>query len=241
MCYESHTTLHQTCREVSPMSLHVSYSTWQLFPGALELAALGRDLCSVPWLSAGSVLASPQSLVQRQDRSDLRPSYYPMQAAREDLLWLGIMPLNLGWWDVGLRRQFSQSPLNEHLVHCGSLGKPFLTHDETHIAGPSLTSLPPLSGLHHNRTGYGAQRAAQRKRLERCNRVVCSTPQVSFATGCLPHTEKNQTPTQASIISMREKLGTEMGAGSLDMFPHTHSFALNIQELQLGPSKKYSS
>lgn len=67
---------------------------------------------------------------------------------------------------------------------------------------------------------------------------VYSAPQVSFATSCLPHTEKSQTPTQASIISMREKLGMEMGAGSLDSFHHTHSFALNIQEFKPVPSKK---
>lgn len=37
---------------------------------------------------------------------------------------------------------------------------------------------------------------------------------------------------------MREKLGMEMGAGSLDSFHHTHSFALNIQEFKPVPSKK---
>lgn len=37
---------------------------------------------------------------------------------------------------------------------------------------------------------------------------------------------------------MREKLGIEMGAGSLDIFPHTHSFALNIQKFKPVPSKK---
>lgn len=37
---------------------------------------------------------------------------------------------------------------------------------------------------------------------------------------------------------MREKLGMEMGARSLDIFPHTHSFALNIQEFKPVPSKK---
>lgn len=86
-----------------------------------------------------------------------------------------------------------------------------------------------------------AQRAAREKTLERCNHVVYSAPQVSFATSCLPRTEKSQTPTQASIISMREKLGTEMAAGSLDILPHTHSFALNAQEFKPVPNKKNSS
>lgn len=76
------------------------------------------------------------------------------------------------------------------------------------------------------------------KKIEAQSCGVYSALQVSFASSCLPHTEKSQTPTQASIISMREKLGMEMGARSLDIFPHTHSFALNIQEFKPVPSKK---
>lgn len=40
---------------------------------------------------------------------------------------------------------------------------------------------------------------------------------------------------------MREKVGIEMGAGSLDVFPHTHSFALKIKKFKPAPVKKYSS
>lgn len=83
-----------------------------------------------------------------------------------------------------------------------------------------------------------AQKTAQEKKLRRCNHVVCPALQVVFAASCLPHTEKSQTPTQASIISMREKLGKEMGAGSLDICPHTHSFALNTHKFKSVPSKK---
>lgn len=43
---------------------------------------------------------------------------------------------------------------------------------------------------------------------------------------------------KCSAISTREKPGTEMGAGSLDIFPHTHCFALNIPEFKPVPSKK---
>lgn len=71
--------------------------------------------------------------------------------------------------------------------------------------------------------------------------MVYSAPEVSFATSRLPHTEKSPTPTQASIIAMREKVGIEMGAGSLDVFPHTHSFALKIKKFKPAPVKKYSS
>lgn len=68
-----------------------------------------------------------------------------------------------------------------------------------------------------------AERTVREKKLERHHHGVYSAPQVSFATSCLTRGEKFLTPTHASIISMREKLGTEMGAGSLDIFPHTHS------------------
>lgn len=82
------------------------------------------------------------------------------------------------------------------------------------------------------------QRMVWGKKLEMQSCGVYSALRVSFATSCLPNTEKSQTPTQASIISMREKLGMEMGARSLDIFPHSHSFALNIQEFKPVPSKK---
>jgi len=36
---------------------------------------------------------------------------------------------------------------------------------------------------------------------------------------------------------MREKLGMETEAGRLDIVPHTHCFALNIQEFKPIPSK----
>lgn len=68
-----------------------------------------------------------------------------------------------------------------------------------------------------------AERTLGEKKLERHHHVVYPAPQVSFATSCLTHAEKFQTPTHASITSMREKLGIEMGARSLDIFPHTHS------------------
>lgn len=103
-----------------------------------------------------------------------------------------------------------------------------------------------LQGPIHSHTVWRAhfphftpQRTVREKKLERCNHVVYSAAQVSFAICCLSHTEKSQIPTQAFVISMREKPGIEMGAGSFGVFPHTHSFALNIQEFKLDPSKKY--
>lgn len=226
---KSHTRLHHTCRDllhlyippaiVLALSWHFrARSYWR---GSLLLPQPGSE-CSV-WAQQ----ALPQPWAALRCPPDPRDCTEPWWS-RSDILRCPVPALLPA---AAHRAQ----PLG-CLSHWGALWtkeaptRPHHSWVLLSLLGHTLCK----AHLHHPIT----QRIAQGKKLEMQLCGVYSALQVSFATSCLPRTEKSQTPTRASMISMREKLGVEMGARSLDIFPHTHSFALNIQEFKPVPSKK---